>query len=80
MATDPDVPAEADSEQLDRSAAAIDQAKAAAGRAVRDESIDAGDMPTTGENVPGVRPAENAEKSEGLSPEDEEREPEAEES
>jgi hypothetical protein len=64
MATDPDVPAEADSEQLDRSAAAINDAKAAAGHAVRNETIDPVDMPTAGENVPGVRPPEAADQAE----------------
>jgi hypothetical protein len=57
MATDPDVPAEADSEQLDKSGEAINEAKAAASRAVRDESID---MPTTEENVPSAPPATEA--------------------
>jgi hypothetical protein len=54
MSSNPEVPGVADPEQLEKSGEAIEEAKAAAGRAARDDSIDRADLPTTGENVPGA--------------------------
>jgi hypothetical protein len=49
---------DADPEQLERSARAIGDAKAAAGRVVQDETIDTADLPTGAENVPDADAAE----------------------
>ena len=47
MTTAPDEPQDADPTQLEEAGEAIDEAKAAAGRVARDDSIDTGiDLPT----------------------------------
>jgi hypothetical protein len=55
MTTAAQEPQDADPTQLEDAGAAIDEAKAAAGRVARDDSIDTGgDLPTEDENVPAV--------------------------
>ena len=60
MTTVPDEPTDADPTQLEEAGEAIDDAKAAASRVARDETIDTeGDLPSEQQNVPSA-PATDA--------------------
>ena len=60
MTTVPDEPTDADPAQLEEAGAAIDDAKAAASRVARDETIDTeGDLPSDQENVPAAPPTDD---------------------
>ncbi len=63
MTTIPDEPQDADPAQLDRANEAIDDAKAAAGRVAKDDTIDTDDLPSGQENVPAAPPADDLEES-----------------
>ncbi len=56
MTTMPDEPQDADPTQLEQAGEAIGEAKAAAGRVAKDDSIDTADLPTTKQNVPAAPP------------------------
>ena len=62
MTTIPDEPQDADPAQLDRANEAIDDAKAAAGRVAKDDTIDTDDLPSGQENVPAAPPADDLEE------------------
>jgi hypothetical protein len=63
MSRDPELPPEGDSEQLDRSAEAIDEAKAAAGRVAKDDSISTGDLPSEQASVPAAPPTDAGDRT-----------------
>lgn len=55
MTSIPNEPQDADPAKLEEAGAAIDEAKAAAGKLAKDENIDTGgDLPTEDENVPAA--------------------------